>query len=65
MMAPAARALEKYQGLETAESNAMTEKFSDRKEIAKYAVQSYCCILYYFNAEYFEIFVSLYIINWI
>jgi hypothetical protein len=45
MMVLAARALEKYQGLETAESVAVLERFSDRKEIAGYAAQSLATLI--------------------
>ncbi len=45
MMVLAARALEKYQGLEAAETNAVLERFTDRKEIAEYAVQSLATLI--------------------
>jgi putative cell wall-binding protein len=40
MMVPAARALEKYQGLKAAENNTVLDKFSDKRDIAEYAVNS-------------------------
>jgi hypothetical protein len=45
MMVLAARALEKYQGLETADNSAALESFSDKKDIAEYAVNSFATLV--------------------
>lgn len=45
MMVLAARALEKYQGLEAAETNAVLERFTDRKEVAEYAALSLATLI--------------------
>lgn len=45
MMVLAARALEKYQGLEAAETNAVLEMFTDRKEVAEYAALSLATLI--------------------
>ncbi len=45
MMVLAARALEKYQGLEAAETNAVLERFTDRKEVAGYAALSLATLI--------------------
>ena len=45
MMVLAARALKKYQGLEAAETNAVLERFTDRKEVAEYAALSLATLI--------------------
>jgi len=45
MMVLAARALEKYQGLEMTESSIVLERFGDSKEIAEYAVHSLATLI--------------------
>ncbi len=45
MMVLAARALEKYQALKTADTNTVLERFSDRKDIAEYAASSLATLI--------------------